>query len=402
MRWRRSIGRRELAQLNQRIRVRYRIEPLSRQEVEAYLDHRVRVAGCTRHLFRPGAIDRIYALSHGIPRVVNILASRALLAAFVAGKAMVEPSHVRAEDLPPVTDAPDDPAPVAGSHARPARPAAPRPSRRLAAGPGTAAPISHRARRRRLPRRRRRRTPERRRVGAVPDVAAGSPSRKHRAAKRWLAVGLADRGRPWPPSWSGNGRTWRVRVRLRASSSAARVARRPADRTPADARGARARRYAPRRTASRRRSAATASQTVEPPVEGRAADTGAVVADRRRRRSRPPPRSEVEPERRPRAAGAGAGRSRRQARPSTANPAARGDLAVHVGSFQDAARAEQLRQRLAGAGWPSTRRGTWSTASRGSASTPGPSRPDAAAEQARERLTGDGIVAYARVITVGQ
>ncbi len=133
-----TIGRPQLAQLNQRIRVRYRLEPLSRREVEEYIDHRDRVAGCPEPLFKSGAFDRIYELSQGIPRVVNILASRGLLAAFVDGKRQVEAKHVRAEDLPPVTD--ETPlfkpaaAPFAGATAAPAE-ATPRPPLHTPGGP---------------------------------------------------------------------------------------------------------------------------------------------------------------------------------------------------------------------------------------------------------------------------
>ncbi|MFO7652370.1 MAG: AAA family ATPase [Candidatus Krumholzibacteriia bacterium] len=96
----RMIAAPDLAQLSQRIRVRYRLEPLTAEEVDAYLHHRTRVAGCDRRLFTKGAVERISRYSQGIPRVVNILAERALLAAYVAGKPQVDAEHVRASDLP--------------------------------------------------------------------------------------------------------------------------------------------------------------------------------------------------------------------------------------------------------------------------------------------------------------
>jgi type II secretory pathway predicted ATPase ExeA len=115
-----TIARRDLAQLGQRIRVRYRLEPLSRREAEEYIDHRIQVVGGRRGLFEERALDRIWSLSGGIPRVVNILASRALLAAFVARQDRVQPHHVREEDLPPLSDAePEDTAAAPAAAASP-------------------------------------------------------------------------------------------------------------------------------------------------------------------------------------------------------------------------------------------------------------------------------------------
>lgn len=83
-----------LRQLRQRIRVHYRLEPLSRAEVEGYVHHRMAVAGSETEVFSRGALDRIYELSTGVPRVVNTLANEGLLAAYVAGR-----RSVRAEDI---------------------------------------------------------------------------------------------------------------------------------------------------------------------------------------------------------------------------------------------------------------------------------------------------------------
>ncbi len=51
----RKIALPQLAQLRQRIRVHYRIETLDRREIEAYIAHRLKVAGVERPLFRPRA-----------------------------------------------------------------------------------------------------------------------------------------------------------------------------------------------------------------------------------------------------------------------------------------------------------------------------------------------------------
>lgn len=83
---RRLLARPELRQLAQRITARYHLEPLSRPEVAAYIGHRLTVAGGRRPLFSPRLIGRIYRLTGGIPRRINILCDRALLGAYVRGQ----------------------------------------------------------------------------------------------------------------------------------------------------------------------------------------------------------------------------------------------------------------------------------------------------------------------------
>ncbi len=87
----------ELAQLRQRIRVHYRLEPLTRSELDGYVRHRMTVAGCARDAFAGDALDRIYRLSRGVPRLVNTLANEGLLAAYVDGRDKVRAADV---DLP--------------------------------------------------------------------------------------------------------------------------------------------------------------------------------------------------------------------------------------------------------------------------------------------------------------
>src|SRR3989338_1886104 len=79
-----------LRQLQQRISVRYHILPLDKSELGQYINHRLKVASANG-LSLPGlqftakAVETIYHLSQGTPRLVNILCDRALLAGFVAG-----------------------------------------------------------------------------------------------------------------------------------------------------------------------------------------------------------------------------------------------------------------------------------------------------------------------------
>ena len=77
---RKLLAREDLRQIAQRITARYHLDPLSREETFAYVRHRLRVAGATTDIFTRAALREIYRISGGIPRVINILCDRALLA----------------------------------------------------------------------------------------------------------------------------------------------------------------------------------------------------------------------------------------------------------------------------------------------------------------------------------
>ncbi len=80
----------ELRQLNQRISVRYYLKPLKRREVKKYIEHRLKKAQPSVEIkFTFPAIRRLCKVSRGIPRVINMLADRALLAAFIEGKTTI-------------------------------------------------------------------------------------------------------------------------------------------------------------------------------------------------------------------------------------------------------------------------------------------------------------------------
>ncbi len=90
------LARPDLVQLRQRIAIRYHLPALSRQEVAHYLEHRLEVAGCEDRLFTPEAVERIYETSGGVPRLINVLADRALLAAFTKSVRIVEAALIDA------------------------------------------------------------------------------------------------------------------------------------------------------------------------------------------------------------------------------------------------------------------------------------------------------------------
>ncbi len=83
-------------QLRQRITFAYTLQPMSSAVMDAYVGYRLGVAGCrTGNLFRPAARRAIYAASRGIPRLINILCHKSLLAAYGRGAHVVDPGHVR-------------------------------------------------------------------------------------------------------------------------------------------------------------------------------------------------------------------------------------------------------------------------------------------------------------------
>ena len=84
------LERPELRQLSQRIVARYHLGPLSKAEVAAYVRHRLEISGAQRQLFPARLMGRLYRLSGGVPRVINVLCDRALLGAYVQGKERID------------------------------------------------------------------------------------------------------------------------------------------------------------------------------------------------------------------------------------------------------------------------------------------------------------------------
>lgn len=86
----------QLRQLRQRISVRYHILPLEETEISTYINHRLRVAGDHHRIihFKEDALQEIYEYSAGIPRVINILCDKTLLAAFVQESCSITKSLV--------------------------------------------------------------------------------------------------------------------------------------------------------------------------------------------------------------------------------------------------------------------------------------------------------------------
>ena len=92
-----------LRQLKQRIAFHYELQPLSRDELDYYVAHRLTVAGQQGGtLFTKAALAKLYRASGGVPRLVNIICHKSLLLVFGEGKQQVEEKHIRiaASDTP--------------------------------------------------------------------------------------------------------------------------------------------------------------------------------------------------------------------------------------------------------------------------------------------------------------
>jgi general secretion pathway protein A len=76
------LQRQGLRQLSQRITARYHLAPLGPDETHAYVRHRMKVAGATHIPFRRSALRALYQRSAGVPRLINIIADRALVGAY--------------------------------------------------------------------------------------------------------------------------------------------------------------------------------------------------------------------------------------------------------------------------------------------------------------------------------
>lgn len=88
------LDRAAYAPLRQRIGMRYSLGPLSLQDTTEYIEHRIRVAGGAHNPFDETAMAEMHALSGGIPRLINTLATTALLDAFGEDSSMVDAARI--------------------------------------------------------------------------------------------------------------------------------------------------------------------------------------------------------------------------------------------------------------------------------------------------------------------
>lgn len=83
------LGQENLRQLAQRITARYHLMPLNRDETTSYVQHRLAVAGCIHNPFTTHGIKALYNRSGGVPRLINIIADRALVAGYAADEVKI-------------------------------------------------------------------------------------------------------------------------------------------------------------------------------------------------------------------------------------------------------------------------------------------------------------------------
>lgn len=85
----------ELRQLDQRVSIRARLEPLNPEECAAYIGHRLTIAAPARPVtFSRKALEEVHAYSGGIPRLINLICDRALVGAYAARVTRVEADMV--------------------------------------------------------------------------------------------------------------------------------------------------------------------------------------------------------------------------------------------------------------------------------------------------------------------
>ncbi len=85
-----TLKRPEIRQLEQRITARYHLLPLSGIETAEYISHRLSVAGMREQIFPPAVIKKIFKLTKGIPRRINVLCDRAMLGAYVQSGRLID------------------------------------------------------------------------------------------------------------------------------------------------------------------------------------------------------------------------------------------------------------------------------------------------------------------------
>ena len=102
------LDRPEMRQIAQRITGRYHLEPLTKDDTRAYVSHRLRVAGAQSDIFTRSAINALYKHARGIPRLINVIADRALLAAYTQDRRSVDARLVVGRGRRSVRNSPQD------------------------------------------------------------------------------------------------------------------------------------------------------------------------------------------------------------------------------------------------------------------------------------------------------
>lgn len=101
------LKRQELRQLAQRITARYHLLPLTIEEVALYVQHRLQVAGRHEPLFHKSAVKALHKHSGGIPRLINLLCERALMASYGQSKVPIDNKMINMASLEVLGEEPE-------------------------------------------------------------------------------------------------------------------------------------------------------------------------------------------------------------------------------------------------------------------------------------------------------
>lgn len=84
-----------LTQLRQRIQVAFHLYPLTKEETQGYIEHRLKVAGANgTPIFDSSAFEKIYTYTKGVPRLINAVCDRALLNGFINERRSIDASTI--------------------------------------------------------------------------------------------------------------------------------------------------------------------------------------------------------------------------------------------------------------------------------------------------------------------
>jgi len=90
------LNKKSVRQLKQRITFSYQLQPLERTGMDAYIVHRLVVAGFRNGMiFDDAALSRLFIASRGIPRLINILCHKSLMVAYGQGTHHVDETMIR-------------------------------------------------------------------------------------------------------------------------------------------------------------------------------------------------------------------------------------------------------------------------------------------------------------------
>jgi general secretion pathway protein A len=82
--------------LDERLEMKVFLKPFTSEETAGYIEHRLVIAGASRPLFTPQALEIAHQLSGGIPRRINRLCDLALMVGYAAGDAEIDARQLRA------------------------------------------------------------------------------------------------------------------------------------------------------------------------------------------------------------------------------------------------------------------------------------------------------------------